>query len=509
MESAANKWTTEEIGLLYSISQKLLEDRDYGELLAVILDCTIEGLGAERGFILLHEEGRFHAVVARNYRSEALRKAETEFSTSIANDVLQSGKAVLLGDAVHSEEFGGFASVQNLSLKSVLCAPLADSREVFALIYLENRKFANHFTERKRELLDEICALATRRVRTAVAMQESKRCAAEMQALLGTNEGILTADPGMGTVLETLKRVAPTDLPILIEGETGTGKELIARAIYRNSNRASGPFLVLNCAALPATLIESELFGYVRGAFTGASRDRIGMLGAANRGTLFLDEIGELPLELQPRLLRILQSGEFTRLGSVQSEIVDVRFIAATNRDLQREVDEGRFRSDLYFRLCPITLKVPPLRTRVHDLHLLAEHFLNLYARRFGRPAPRLSDAALATLVAYAFPGNIRELEGEMARLVAISAPGAEIPDSGLNERIRATKAQPEGNAAEKTIFPPMSLAEMEKQLIRTVLQSTGGNRTHAASILGITREGLRTKMQRLGVLDPGGRADA
>ncbi len=509
MDSASDKWTAEEIGLLYSISQKLLEDRDYGELLAMILDCTIEGLGAERGFILLHENGRFHAVVARNYRSEALRKAETEFSTSIAKEVLQSGGAVLLGDAAHSEEFGGFASVQNLSLKSVLCAPLADSHEVFALIYLENRKFANHFTERKRELLDEICALATRRVRTAVAMQESKRCAAEMRTLLGVNEGILTADPGMAAVLETIKRVAPTDLPILIEGETGTGKELIARAVYRNSARATGAFVVLNCAALPATLIESELFGYMRGAFTGANRDRIGMLGAAHRGTLFLDEIGELPLELQPRLLRILQSGEFTRLGSVQPEVVDVRFIAATNRDLQREVEEGRFRSDLYFRLSSITLKIPPLRTRVHDLHLLAEHFLNFYARRFGRPAPRLSDAAFSTLAEYNFPGNVRELEGEMARLVAVSAPGAEIPESGLNERFRPSKTSQPTKHFSETVLPAMSLAEMEKQLIRAVLQTTGGNRTHAASILGITREGLRTKIQRLGVLDPGGTADA
>ncbi len=509
MPAEPTKWTPEEVGLLYSVSQRLLQDHDYGELLATILDSTIEGLGAERGFVLLHEGGEFRAVVARNYRSEALRKAETEFSTSIAKDVLESGRALLLGDALHSEAYGGFPSVQNLSLKSVLCAPLADSGEVFALIYLENRKLTNHFTERKRELLDEICSLAGPRIRTAVAIQESKRRAAEMQTLLGASEGILTADPAMAAVLETIRRVAPTDLPILIEGETGTGKELIARAIYRNSARAKGAFVVLNCAALPATLIESELFGSTRGAYTGANRDRIGMVGAANRGTLFLDEIGELPLELQPRLLRILQSGEFTRLGSVQSEAVDVRFIAATNRDLQREVDEGRFRSDLYFRLSPITLKVPPLRTRPHDLHLLAEHFLTFYARRFARPAPRLSDQAFAALATYNFPGNVRELEGEMARLVAISAPGTEIPVSALNHRILGMKTSAQPKSSDDVALPPMSLAEMEKQLIRTVLQSTGGNRTHAASILGITREGLRTKIQRLGVLDQSGATDA
>ncbi len=500
--TAGNKWSAEEIGLLYGISQKLLEDRDYGQLLATILDATIEGLDAERGFVLLHENGEFRAVVARNFRAEALRKTEAEFSRSIAKDVLESGKALLLGDAATSDQFGGFASVQQLSLKSVLCAPLVNSQEIFALIYLENRKFANHFTERKRELLDEICSLAAPRIRTAVAIEEAKRRAADVESLLGANEGILTSDAGMAALLEIVRRVAPTDLPALIQGETGTGKELIARAIYRNSARAHGAFVVLNCAALPATLIESELFGYVRGAFTGAQRDRMGMVASAHRGTLFLDEIGELPLELQPRLLRILQSGEFTRLGSVQPETVDVRFIAATNRDLEREVEEGRFRSDLYFRISSITLKVPPLRARPHDLHLLAEYFLNSYARRFGRQTPRLSDEAFVALAAYNFPGNVRELEGEMARLVAISNPGAEIPAAALNERILGSRGEAREKQAEQVTLTPMSLAEMEKQLIRTVLETTGGNRTHAASILGITREGLRTKIQRLGVLD-------
>jgi transcriptional regulator with GAF, ATPase, and Fis domain len=389
--------------------------------------------------------------------------------------------------------------VRNLSLRSVLCAPLVNSNEVFAVIYLENRKVANFFTQRKRELLDGICALSGPRIRTAVAMHESKRRAADLQALLGNSEGILTADAGMAAVLGTVRQVATTDLPVLIQGETGTGKELIARSLYRNSGRAKGPFVVLNCAALPATLIESELFGYVRGAFTGALRDRMGVIGAAHLGTLFLDEIGELPLELQPRLLRALQSGEFTRLGSVQPETVDVRFIAATNRDLKKEVDEGRFRSDLYFRISAITLKLPPLRSRPHDVHLLAEHFLNAYARRFGRETPRLTDEAFAVLASYVFPGNVRELEGEMARLVAVSQPASVIPVEALNDNIRVCETPAEPKPTEFQI-PPMSLAEMETQLIRAVLHSTGGNRSHAAEILGITREGLRNKIQRLGL---------
>ena len=181
--------------------------------------------------------------------------------------------------------------------------------------------------------------------------------------------------------MQTVRQIATTDLPVLIEGETGTGKELIARAIYRHSKRVNGPFIAINCAAIPATLIGSELFGFVQGAFTGANRDRVGFIGAANRGTLFLDEIGDLPLELQPHLLRVLQSGEFSRLGNSQTEQVDVRFIAATNRDLESEVAAGRFRPDLFFRLSAITLRLPPLRNRPHDVMLLAEHFLRASRR--------------------------------------------------------------------------------------------------------------------------------
>jgi transcriptional regulator with PAS, ATPase and Fis domain len=197
----------------------------------------------------------------------------------------------------------------------------------------------------------------------------------------------------------------------------------------------------MNCAAIPATLIESELFGYLQGAFTGAVRDRMGLLAGAHRGTLFLDEIGEVPLELQSRFLRVLQSGEFTRLGSVRNETADVRFVAASNRDLERETEEGRFRSDLYYRLSSITLKVPPLRERPHDIQLLSEHFLRAYAARFGREAPRLDEGALTAFAAYSWPGNVRELEGEIARLVATSPSGGEIGVESLNQRIRRSDA--------------------------------------------------------------------
>src|SRR6266849_712508 len=495
--SEARQFTAEERNLLYRVARNLLNDRDYGELLAELLDDTIQALGADRGCVVVREGTQFRASVARNFRSEALVETEQEISSTIAKIVVEEGRVFMVGDAQQSERLRDRASVRRLGLRSVLCAPLIASNEAFALVYLENRELSNCFTEQHRTLLVEICSLAASRLRSAVAIDQARKHAREMEHIRGETDGIVTAESGMLAALQTVTQVAPTDLPVLIQGETGTGKELFAKALYRRSTRAHGPFVVINCAALPAALIESELFGYARGAFTGAHQDRIGLIGAAHRGTLFLDEIGEMPLESQSRLLRVLQSGEFTRLGSVRLETVDVRVLAASNRDLEREVEEGRFRSDLYFRLSPITVRIPPLRERRQDIHLLTAHFLRIYAGRYGREAPQLNNECMASVAAWDFPGNVRELEGEIARLVAVSAPGSLLHADALNERISGRRASAKTKAAQLT---PMSLAEMEKKLILSVLEHTDGNRTLAAEVLGISREGLRTKMQRLGL---------
>jgi transcriptional regulator with GAF, ATPase, and Fis domain len=489
---------TEHLRLLYRVSQALLKEGEYGELLSGLLDTLIEGLGADRGFVVIREAGEFRAASARNFRSEALSRAEEAVSRSIADSVMESGRAILIGDALTTEPYSKQASIQQLSLRSILCAPLVSSDEAFALIYLENRQVTNCFTEEQRDLLDKVCALSAPRLRGAVAMSLAQGRAEALEHAHSHSDGILTADLEMARVLQTVRQIATTDLPVLIEGETGTGKELIARAVYRHSRRVKGPLVALNCAAIPATLINSELFGFVQGAFTGANRDRIGFIGAAHRGTLFLDEIGDLPLELQPHLLRVLQSGEFTRLGTSQTERVDVRFIAATNRDLETEVKAGRFRADLFFRLSAITLRVPPLLDRPHDTMLLAEHFLRSAAARYNRPVPRMTEECLAALTAYSFPGNVRELESEMARLTALASSDIPCGPDLLNERIRNRRNRQSGTSPPATPIAPMSLHEMEKQLIFSVLQHTEGNRTRAADILGISREGLRTKLQRL-----------
>jgi transcriptional regulator with GAF, ATPase, and Fis domain len=499
----AVEFNLEELRILHRIAHCLLREGEYGELLDDLLDLTIAALGATRGFVLAREDAQVRATAARNFRSEALSKTEEAVSTSIAAAVLEAGKSLLIEDAQASGQFRDKKSVRLLDLRAVLCAPLVTSNETFALIYLENRE-PGGFSERHRWLLDEICSMSAPPLRTAITVERARKRAAELDTFLSETEGILTCDEKMMALLKTIRQVAPADLPVLIQGETGTGKELIARALYRNSNRTAGPFLVLNCGAIPATLIESELFGCVRGAFSGAVRDRMGIVGAANRGTLFLDEIGELPLELQSRLLRVLQSGEFNRVGSTQPEFADIRFIAATNRNLEREVEDGRFRNDLYYRLSAITLKLPALRERPADVPLLATHFLRAFANRWNRAPMNLSALALEALAAYSFPGNVRELENEMGRLVAMSTGESVVQADVLNERIHA-RGRRESQAVKplgRHTAQPMSLDEMERRHIVAVLQDFGGNRTRAAKVLGISREGLSGKMKRLGLTE-------
>jgi two-component system response regulator HydG len=297
-------------------------------------------------------------------------------------------------------------------------------------------------------------------------------------------------------ILRLVETVAPTDSTVLLQGESGTGKEVIARYIHDLSARVEGPFLSINCGALPESLLESELFGHVKGSFTGAIKDKIGLFGAATKGTFFLDEIGETTAATQVKLLRALQHREVIPVGSTEAVPVDARVVAATNRDLDEEIRAGNFRSDLYYRLNVISLHLPPLRQRRDDIPLLAEHFLHRIAAARGEEPKQLSATALEAALEYAWPGNVRELENAIERAIILT-PGGEIPLGALPERVTERRAEP---LVSPRTPPNPTLEAVERAYIMWVLESEGGNKSRAAEVLGIDPSTLYRKLSRYGV---------
>ncbi|MEJ2670701.1 MAG: sigma-54 dependent transcriptional regulator [Deltaproteobacteria bacterium] len=302
--------------------------------------------------------------------------------------------------------------------------------------------------------------------------------------------GVLGKAPRIQEIFQLLELVAPSEATVLLLGETGTGKELVAQAIHRNSPRADGPFVVVNCAALPETLLESELFGHERGAFTGATNRKDGRFVLAHQGTLFLDEVGELSLTIQAKILRVLQAREFEPLGSTRTVKVDVRIIAATNRDLEKMVREGRFRDDLYYRLNVFPVLLPPLRERQQDLPSLAEFFLKRFGRKNRREGLSLSPEVLEAFARYAWPGNIRELENVIERAVIVCQTDV------ITLKNLPPALQQSAGVADPGAEPEPGLPELERQLISHTLERVAGQRQQAAEILGISLDELNLKIR-------------
>jgi two-component system response regulator AtoC len=316
------------------------------------------------------------------------------------------------------------------------------------------------------------------------------------RAMIGTT-------PQMREVLRLVDKVAPSPTTVLVTGESGTGKELVARALHERSDRAERPFVQVNCGAIPETLFEAELFGYEKGAFTGAVASKPGRFELAHRGTLFLDEVGELPRDLQVKLLRVLQERRIDRVGGVQPIEVDVRVVAATNVDLKKAVDTGRFRNDLYYRLSVFPIHLAPLRERVDDIPLLVEHFLRHYSARLGKGVHRVSPDAMASLLEHPWPGNIRELENLMERAVLLTeTDSVTLGDLPTLERTDGPGEGPELDALDLKEYVRVHLARLERTRIQRVLEAEDGNVTRAARRLGISRKSLQTKMKEYGLRD-------
>ncbi|MBI3202260.1 MAG: sigma 54-interacting transcriptional regulator [Myxococcales bacterium] len=427
---------------------------------------------------------------------------------SVFRKVVRERAAVLAADAP-SESFSS-ESLLGASIRSTIGVPLWKGDEILGVLQVDNRATPGMFDSADLEALGVLAASSSlaianaRLVRRLLAAEEQLQKentflkGRERAKQSGATE-IIGQSRAMRDLLTQLDKVVDTRVTVLIEGETGTGKELIASAVHYRSRRRGKLFVAQNCAAMPENLLESELFGHKRGSFTGATEEKRGLFDVADGGTLFLDEVTEMPLSLQAKLLRVLQEGEIRPVGATHTKVVDVRIVAACNRNLEKEVEAGRFRQDLYYRLKVFPIRVPPLRERRDDVPLLSGHFLQKYTREVGRPVAGFAQGAMELLMSYEWPGNVRELENEVQRLVIQVDAGAFITPDLLSPRVRQMEATIAQAGAVKGTLKEM-VEQVEKYFILETLREHGNNKTSAAKTLGITREGLHKKLKQLGI---------
>jgi transcriptional regulator with GAF, ATPase, and Fis domain len=521
------------------LARTLGESPDPERLLDTATDAALETLEAERAFLVLAEPGKRRFEVARNFDKEEVLDPESKVSTTVLEKVLATGKPVLLDDATGAPAADASKSLARLKLRSVLCAPIRVLGRVEGALYVDNRFRKAAFGDIERRLLEAIadhCGLALERSRLLLDARAARTRAEEEAAGLrgelqsqrielgrltsalsreGEESGlrheyptIIGRSAAIRRVLSLIDKITGSDIPVLVTGESGTGKELVARALHVNSPRKLGPFVAENFAAIPESLGESELFGHVRGAFTGAEKDRAGLFERAHKGTLFLDEVGDMSPNLQKKLLRALQEGEVRRLGSEKTIPIDARVVAATHQDLLARVKSGEFREDLYYRLNVVEVRLPSLKERVEDIPALVEHFLATSAKEEGKPRKGISREALRHLARRPWPGNVRELENAIRRLAALA-------DDTISQRdVIALEAQaapaagaPSGNAPGTAAGGAWrTLEELEREQIERVLAACAWRPTEAAKVLGISYTTLWRKMKSYGLRAGGAR---
>jgi transcriptional regulator with GAF, ATPase, and Fis domain len=523
---------------LLELNKLLGRERELDKLLVLIMDHAIELTRAERGVLLLERGARMDVELARDYQRRPLRGDELLISRSIVERVVREGQAIVATNAAEDERLDAYQSVADLQLRSVLCVPLAVGDEVEGALYVDNRFEKGIFDDSDLALLEAFADQAALAVRHARLHEENVRRASELAlskaaieelnrqleakvatqseelleiraalderraalALKHDYSGIVGASPAMQRIFTLLDRVVETQVPVYIHGESGTGKELVARAIHYNGARREQSFIVENCGALAASLLESELFGYVKGAFTGADQDRQGLFELADRGTLFLDEVGDMSAQLQKSLLRVLQEGELRRIGGKELIHVDVRVISASNKDLAQLVAAGEFREDLYYRLNVLRIDLPPLRERIEDLPALVARFLDEWAELHAQPRRELARDVLPLLAQHEWPGNIRELRNvifgalsldDRQRLEA-AAFASLLP---LRDGVRRLPSHAETMAL-------LSIDDYTRQAIQQHQDQLTD--TELARQLGISRKTLWEKRKRYNLARPG-----
>jgi transcriptional regulator with GAF, ATPase, and Fis domain len=414
---------------------------------------------------------------------------------------------VLAADA--PRDVGQSESLLGAQIRSTIGVPLWRGDDILGVLQVDNRDAPSMLGQSDVEVLAVLAAnasLAVAQARLVQRLEAAEERLNKENAFLKSREEsrreaqpILGKSQAMNTLLEQLDKVVDTRVTVLVEGETGTGKELIASALHYRSRRRDKLFVTQNCAALPENLLESELFGHRKGAFTGATEDKKGLFEIADGGTLFLDEVTEMSPGLQSKLLRVLADGEVRPVGATQPRYVNVRIVAASNRDVEKEVASGRFREDLYYRLKVFPLHVPPLRERRDDIPLLAAAFLDRYASELCRHVAGFTQQAMELLVAYEWPGNVRELQNEAQRIVIEVEPNGFVTEEALSPRIRKLQGLVERSGAAKGPLREM-MDSVEKYLLKQALREHGQNKTSAAKALGITREGLHKKLRQFGI---------
>ncbi len=512
---------------LLETNKRLVALGEREKMLDYVLDQAIRLSGAERGFIIFQKGSDFETAAARNLDREDLKRAGEKFSTTVMRQVMESGEPLLVTDAMEDKRLKEAESVMKIKLRSVLCVPILTAGRPLGALYLDNRFTEGAFQPNQVRLVALFADQAALALNAIESIEASRRHTEELERMqrqlallneelqgrvetvererdhvreiLGASpfqkgfEGIVGNSKRLREILKMILRLRETEPAVFIQGESGTGKELIARALHRHSPRRERPFLAVNCAAFPELLLDSELFGHVRGAFTGADRDRHGLFEAADGGTLFLDEVGEMSPGMQAKLLRVLQEKEIRPVGSNTAKKVDVRILSASIKDLQRMVREGRFREDLFYRLHVVRIPLPPLRERPEDIPELVRHFMRNNSLGIPQDLLSIDDEAMRFLTGYSWPGNIRELQNEIHRCLALGR--GRITADLLSVEVRS-------GAVEKEALSPgrgldESLQSLEKKMILHALEENRGNKKGAAQKLGISRAKLYQKIRQ------------
>ena len=492
-EAGQNARLARDLNTLLIIAKNISKLRERESLAWQLLGMIFDVIPADRGAILSLGEDAEQLNWSVGWDRLRGPGVPVRVSRTILSRVLREQSSLMIGQVPTHPEMSKSSGFGELPIQALMCVPVSIGGRIGAVIYLDTQDAKARFDDNHLQMLTAIASLTSLALENISYVDALKRENRELRTQMAVEHNMVGRSPRMREVFEFIRRVAPTESTVLIEGESGTGKELVGHAVHANSPRASAPFVAINCAAIAETLLESELFGYEKGAFTGAVAQKKGKIETASGGTLFLDEIGELAVTLQAKLLRVLQEREFERVGGTRPIKIDLRLIAATNQNLQEAVQSGKFRKDLFYRLNVVSITVPPLHERREDIADLAEHFIAKTAKKCNTRIKRLTEEAKLCLANYDWPGNVRELENAIERALVLGSTDAILVED-LPEAI-SEATPPAGSPATKYAG---AMKDTKKQVILEALQEANGNYIEAARTLGLHPNSLLRLIRRL-----------